>query len=86
MAKKIYAISYYYHEIMLFNLMVLGRIPVVMIGFSRIAEMFSKKLNEPAGKFSDRIINKPNIGKISSQLIAVWNQNHPYDLIQSYSI
>jgi|SaaInl7_200m_RNA_FD_contig_41_295435_length_776_multi_10_in_0_out_0_1 hypothetical protein len=33
------------------------------------------------GKFSANIINKENVGKTSDELVALWNTDHPDDLV-----
>jgi hypothetical protein len=49
----------------------------------RVDKALSKKLNDPTNTFFGKIINKSNIGKKTSQLIVLWNENHTDDLIKS---
>ena len=45
---------------------------------------FANGLNVP-GTFSGTIRNRENIGKTSNELIAMWNENYPEDLVEGFS-
>jgi hypothetical protein len=43
---------------------------------------FNYGLNQP-GTFSGTIINRENIGKTSDELVNMWNQEYPQDLVEA---
>lgn len=47
----------------------------------RLDGTIKNNLNTP-GSFSGEIENRANIGKTADELVAIWNEDHPDDLIE----